>query len=160
MTTVVSSPSPRKTRSGSRSVSAKAGSTPDSTEVDAQPFPNVAVMKASSMEPVFVRRALQDKRPRHKMTDHQLQRLEELYQANTHPSREEKDELAREIGMTLKSVMIWFQNRRQDRRRKPSTSAVIARATQASSTPETTPSPALQPAGPPYDPEGLSNFCP
>ena len=44
--------------------------------------------------------------------------------------------------------MIWFQNRRQDRRRKPSTAAVMARAMQASNTPETTPSPAPQTAGP------------
>ena len=91
--------SPRKTRSGSRSVHAKAESTPDPTLFNLQSIPNVAVLQASSMELVASRRALPDKRPRHKMTEHQLQRLEELYQANTHPSREEKDELANEIGM-------------------------------------------------------------
>ena len=37
--------------------------------------------------------------PRHKITEDQLQRLEELYQANTHPSRDAKETLAREIGM-------------------------------------------------------------
>lgn len=99
MTSATPSPSPRKTRASSRSVPAKAESTPDPTLFDLQPIPTVAVMQASSMEPVAHRRALPEKRPRHKMTEHQLQRLEELYQANTHPSREEKDELAKKIGM-------------------------------------------------------------
>ncbi|KAI0719987.1 hypothetical protein C8T65DRAFT_755015 [Cerioporus squamosus] len=101
--------SPRKTRSGSRSMPAKA-------EMDSSPFPDdvalvptVAVMQASSMEPISSRQALPEKRRRHKLTEQQLQRLEELYQENTHPSREEKDSLAKEIDMTLKSVMIWFR---------------------------------------------------
>ena len=33
------------------------------------------------------------------MTDYQLQRLEELYRADTHPSRGAKEALAAEVGM-------------------------------------------------------------
>ncbi|KAI0673336.1 hypothetical protein C8Q78DRAFT_618265 [Trametes maxima] len=114
--------SPRKTRSRSRLVSGhyEHGYSP----IDAaSPTPAsgvhtpVPVMKASSMQPVPGHRSGAEKRARHKMTDAQLQRLEELYQLNTHPSREAKEDLAREVGMTAKSVLIWFQNRRQDRRR-------------------------------------------
>lgn len=57
-------------------------------------------MKASSMEPIVVRPTTSaEKRPRHKMTDSQLQKLEELYQANTHPSREAKEQLGKDVGM-------------------------------------------------------------
>ncbi|RDX51075.1 hypothetical protein OH76DRAFT_345425 [Lentinus brumalis] len=148
MTTATPPPSPRKTRSCSHSVPAKAEAetTPFPDETPA--VPDVAVMQASSMEPVAPPHALPEKRRRHKLTDQQLQRLEELYQANTHPSRDDKDALAKEIDMTLKSVMIWFQNRRQDRRRKAHTAAALGKGLTASSTPETTTSPTPQPAGP------------
>ncbi|PIL31748.1 transcription factor [Ganoderma sinense ZZ0214-1] len=66
---------------------------------------------------------LVEKRPRHKMTDYQLRRLEELYRADTHPTRSAKEALATEVGMNVKSVLIWFQNRRQDRSRKAKTIA-------------------------------------
>ena len=52
------------------------------------------------MEPIVVRPTTSaEKRPRHKMTDSQLQKLEELYQANTHPSREAKEQLGKDVGM-------------------------------------------------------------
>ena len=65
------------------------------------------------------------------MTDLQLQRLEELYQIDTHPSREQKQALGEAVGMWVSSrflmtvlhlistprdtrtVTVWFQNRRQ-----------------------------------------------
>lgn len=40
-----------------------------------------------------------DKKPRHRMTDKQLERLEELYQQDTHPSRELKQALGEQVGM-------------------------------------------------------------
>ena len=40
-----------------------------------------------------------DKKPRHRMTDKQLERLEALYQQDTHPTREQKQALGEEVGM-------------------------------------------------------------
>ncbi|KAJ3555423.1 hypothetical protein NM688_g2586 [Phlebia brevispora] len=54
-----------------------------------------------------------DKKPRHRMTDRQLERLEALYQQDTHPSREQKQALGEEVGMDTRTVTVWFQNRRQ-----------------------------------------------
>jgi len=39
------------------------------------------------------------KKPRHRMTNRQLEHLEALYQRSTHPSRQEKDTLANKVGM-------------------------------------------------------------
>ncbi|KAI0652051.1 hypothetical protein C8Q79DRAFT_1005283 [Trametes meyenii] len=114
--------SPRKTRSRSRLVSGHYEHGYSDTDVLSPASPAaVSVMKASSMQPVPGRRSGAEKRARHKMTDAQLQRLEHLYKLNTHPSREAKEDLAKEVGMTAKSVLIWFQNRRQDRRRSTKT---------------------------------------
>ncbi|OSD03274.1 hypothetical protein PYCCODRAFT_256218 [Trametes coccinea BRFM310] len=145
MTDTNTSLSPRKTRSSSRLASGTYDVDPSSVYPSTTPpmppghlgVGSVAVMKASSMEPVRgLGGATAGKRARHKMTDVQLQRLEELYQADTHPSRGAKEALAREVGMTLKSVLIWFQNRRQDRRRKSSgtaaSKAMLRRAEQSS----------------------------
>ncbi|KIP02089.1 hypothetical protein PHLGIDRAFT_310816 [Phlebiopsis gigantea 11061_1 CR5-6] len=54
-----------------------------------------------------------EKKPRHRMTDEQLERLEVLYQLDTHPTREQKQALADEVGMDTRTVTVWFQNRRQ-----------------------------------------------
>ena len=40
-----------------------------------------------------------EKKPRHRMTDMQLERLEALYQQDTHPTREQKQALGDEVGM-------------------------------------------------------------
>ena len=40
-----------------------------------------------------------EKKPRHRMTDKQLERLETLYQLDTHPTREQKQALGEEVGM-------------------------------------------------------------
>ncbi|KAJ8468386.1 hypothetical protein ONZ51_g9677 [Trametes cubensis] len=120
--------SPRKTRSHSRLVSgehADHGSIPGSPSGDFALTP-VPVMKAVSMEPVHGHPSGAGKRARHKMTDFQLQKLEALYREDTHPSRTAKEAVAREVGMTIKSVLIWFQNRRQDRRRKSTNSPTKA----------------------------------
>lgn len=39
------------------------------------------------------------KKPRHRMTDLQLERLETLYEQTTHPTREDKEKLGNEVGM-------------------------------------------------------------
>lgn len=40
-----------------------------------------------------------EKKPRHRMTDKQLERLEALYQQDTHPTREQKQALGDDVGM-------------------------------------------------------------
>ncbi|KAH7916436.1 hypothetical protein BJ138DRAFT_1097128 [Hygrophoropsis aurantiaca] len=50
---------------------------------------------------------------RHRMTPGQLERLEECFEQNTHPSRDKKKEVAAELMMDIKTVNIWFQNKRQ-----------------------------------------------
>ncbi|KAF7324801.1 Homeobox domain-containing protein [Mycena kentingensis (nom. inval.)] len=57
------------------------------------------------------------RRTRKRFTDDQLALLESLYQRNSHPSREEREQTAAQSGMEVKSVTIWFQNRRQTDRR-------------------------------------------
>lgn len=97
-------PSPRKTRSCSRLVSASydPDSAPDSPLL-ASPahlaVTAVPVMKAESMEPARGYQPGSEKRARHKMTEPQLQRLEALYRANTHPDRQAKEDVAKETGM-------------------------------------------------------------
>jgi len=41
------------------------------------------------------------KKPRHRMTDRQLEQLEILYQQKSHPSRQAKQELATDVGMLV-----------------------------------------------------------
>ncbi|KRH93793.1 putative Homeodomain-like, Homeodomain-related, Homeobox protein [Pseudoloma neurophilia] len=52
------------------------------------------------------------KRKRTKLTDEQLNILEESYKMNHHPSTEIKETMAIKIGIPVKNVQIWFQNRR------------------------------------------------
>lgn len=54
---------------------------------------------------------------RKRVTPHQLKQLERVFASETHPSRGSREELARELGMELKSVTIWFQNKRQSIKR-------------------------------------------
>ena len=42
-----------------------------------------------------------EKKPRHRMTDLQLERLEALYQQDTHPTRDQKQALGEEVGMCV-----------------------------------------------------------
>lgn len=99
--------SPRKTRSRSRLVSASYDPdySPKTSSPAQTPFrenaamPSVPVMKATSMEVVQGNHPGSEKRARHKMTELQLQMLEGLYRVNTHPSRQAKEEVAKETGM-------------------------------------------------------------
>ncbi|TFY52339.1 hypothetical protein EVJ58_g10073 [Rhodofomes roseus] len=69
-------------------------------------------------ENVFEAGNMKEKKPRHRITRHQLDRLEALYEENTHPSRQVKQSLANDVGLPLKNITIWFQNKRQTNRRK------------------------------------------
>ncbi|KAI9570270.1 hypothetical protein HD554DRAFT_408434 [Boletus coccyginus] len=57
---------------------------------------------------------------RRRNTPAQLSALQQLFEATPHPTRAQRQALANEIGMELKSVTNWFQNRRQTSRKKSS----------------------------------------
>lgn len=70
------------------------------------PEPVSALRRAVSVNPGSSRSSRtgtpssdKDKKPRHRMTDKQLERLEALYDQDTHPTREEKQALGDEVGM-------------------------------------------------------------
>ncbi|KAG8219524.1 hypothetical protein J3R82DRAFT_474 [Butyriboletus roseoflavus] len=55
---------------------------------------------------------------RRRNTPAQLHALHQLFDTTPHPTRAQRQALANEIGMELKSVTNWFQNRRQTSRKK------------------------------------------
>lgn len=55
---------------------------------------------------------------RRRNTPQQLKALQQLLELTPHPTREQRLALALELGMELKSVTNWFQNRRQTEKRK------------------------------------------
>ncbi|KAF8641038.1 hypothetical protein AX17_000683 [Amanita inopinata Kibby_2008] len=57
------------------------------------------------------------RRTRKRFTSAQLAMLENLFHQNSHPSREEREGVANAGGMEVKSVTIWFQNKRQTERK-------------------------------------------
>ncbi|TRM70519.1 hypothetical protein BD626DRAFT_580537 [Schizophyllum amplum] len=57
------------------------------------------------------------KRTRRRFTHAQLSMLETLYHDTSHPSREQRERVAADGAMEIKSVTIWFQNKRQTERR-------------------------------------------
>ena len=98
-------PSPRRTRSRSRIASDNPDNPGRRTRSrtisrlslhDTLPDPDMHILKPISAQETLT---FVEKRPRHKMTDYQLQRLEELYRADTHPTRSAKEALAMEVGM-------------------------------------------------------------
>ena len=109
-------PSPRKTRSQSRSASGSSRDAPDAPGVTPSHVPIKAGhdhhcvvefkppvtpknRSGEQLSGAAIGETSSRPSPRHKFTVSQLRRLEELYQANTHPSKDAKDSLAREIGM-------------------------------------------------------------
>ncbi|KAK7464142.1 hypothetical protein VKT23_006306 [Stygiomarasmius scandens] len=57
------------------------------------------------------------RRTRKRFNSVQLMMLENLFHHNSHPSRQERETLAKAGQMEIKSVTIWFQNKRQTERR-------------------------------------------
>ncbi|KAH9081722.1 hypothetical protein EDB83DRAFT_2512573 [Lactarius deliciosus] len=52
-------------------------------------------------------------RSRHRMTGDKLETLDAFFRRNTHPSRKEKEAICKDLDIDLKTVTIWFQNKRQ-----------------------------------------------
>ncbi|OAX39656.1 hypothetical protein K503DRAFT_855876 [Rhizopogon vinicolor AM-OR11-026] len=57
------------------------------------------------------------RRTRKRFSTVQLMMLEQLFHRTSHPTREEREALANAAGMEIKSVTIWFQNKRQTERK-------------------------------------------
>ncbi|KAJ7182670.1 homeodomain transcription factor [Mycena crocata] len=57
------------------------------------------------------------RRTRKRFTNTQLTMLENLFHQCSHPSREQRETVAKTANMEVKSVTIWFQNKRQTERR-------------------------------------------
>ncbi|KAI5124107.1 hypothetical protein M0805_000921 [Coniferiporia weirii] len=59
-----------------------------------------------------------DKKPRVRHSEAQLAALNDLYEANEHPSLEERAALAENLGMEPKAVNAWFANKRSATKKK------------------------------------------
>ncbi|KAI0326756.1 hypothetical protein GY45DRAFT_1328517 [Cubamyces sp. BRFM 1775] len=57
------------------------------------------------------------KRTRKRFTNLQLMMLEHLYHKVSHPTREQREQLAKDAEIDVRSVTVWFQNKRQTDRR-------------------------------------------
>ncbi|KAI0347897.1 homeobox-domain-containing protein [Trametopsis cervina] len=57
------------------------------------------------------------RRTRKRFTSAQLMALEHLFHQTSHPTREQREVLSRDAGIELRSVTVWFQNKRQTERK-------------------------------------------
>ncbi|KAI0830832.1 hypothetical protein BC628DRAFT_905989 [Trametes gibbosa] len=98
------------------------------------------------------------KRTRKRFTSLQLMMLEHLYHKASHPTREQREQLAKDADISdVRSVTVWFQNKRQtDRRihRQLSEPASLALPLQTCSSPAASASTALPPSSPFSDASG------
>ncbi|TFK56800.1 hypothetical protein OE88DRAFT_1689991 [Heliocybe sulcata] len=60
----------------------------------------------------------QQKKPRHRHSAVQLAALNELYDKNEHPPLEDRTSLAKRLGMEVKTVNAWFQNKRASTKKR------------------------------------------
>jgi hypothetical protein len=58
------------------------------------------------------------KKRRKRTTTHQLVKLQELFDVNPLPSAAERQQLGDLIDMSAREVQVWFQNKRQNQKRK------------------------------------------
>lgn len=65
------------------------------------------------------------KRTRKRFTQAQIVKLEQLFHETSHPTREQRENLANECDLELRSVTVWFQNKRQTERK----SALVSTST-------------------------------
>ncbi|KAI8610457.1 Homeodomain-like protein, partial [Chytriomyces sp. MP71] len=52
----------------------------------------------------------------------QMQWLKEIYDINPYPSQEELESISSDIGLSVRKVRVWFQNRRTRQRARNGTS--------------------------------------
>ncbi|KAL1762512.1 hypothetical protein FB107DRAFT_253757 [Schizophyllum commune] len=58
------------------------------------------------------------KKPRNRHSPSQVAALKEVYDKNDHPPLEDRTQLAQKLGMQIKTVNAWFQNRRASSRKR------------------------------------------
>ncbi|KAF8515846.1 hypothetical protein BU17DRAFT_93265 [Hysterangium stoloniferum] len=108
--------------------------------------------------------SVEQRRTRKRITSSQLRHLEELYQESSHPTREQRDALARRIQMETKSVTIWFQNKRQTDRKVALHNATHSRSSVSAANGSTSsPTPNITitaPTSPSTSQESNSRFIP
>ncbi|ORX89123.1 hypothetical protein K493DRAFT_199618, partial [Basidiobolus meristosporus CBS 931.73] len=61
-------------------------------------------------------RAVKAKRKR--ANSHQIKMLNQILKHNNFPSKELREKIAQKVGMHPRSVQIWFQNKRQEMKKK------------------------------------------
>lgn len=75
-----------------------------------------------TMEPIQYHPALEgtkEKVPRKRISLEQTETLQALFDTGVHfPSRETRERLSRQLGLTTRTIQVWFQNRRQAARNK------------------------------------------
>lgn len=81
----------------------------ESTPSSSSPPTSILDLAGHSTHVVYVRR---------RNTREQTEALQKVYAMTAHPSRGQRQSLADELGMELKSVTNWFQNKRQTSRKK------------------------------------------
>ncbi|KAG7451864.1 uncharacterized protein BT62DRAFT_984020 [Guyanagaster necrorhizus] len=89
--------------------------------------------------------AMRSRRTRKRFTSVQLMMLENLFHQTSHPSREQRDGVAKAGAMELKSVTIWFQNKRQMERKGSLSSIPSTRDTVVDAAPKPKPKPQSKP---------------
>ncbi|VDB94523.1 unnamed protein product [Peniophora sp. CBMAI 1063] len=82
-----------------------------------------------SKEPSTSTDKAQPKKPRHRHSAHQLQLLNELYDRDEHPSLDDRTHLAERLGMEVKTVNAWFQNKRASNKKRNNNKAAATAAT-------------------------------
>ncbi|KAJ3995589.1 homeodomain transcription factor [Lentinula boryana] len=68
-------------------------------------------------------RTASSRRTRKRFNNVQLMMLENLFHHNSHPSRQDRETLAKAGNMEVKSVTVWFQNKRQMERKGSATNS-------------------------------------
>ncbi|KAI0045206.1 homeobox-domain-containing protein [Auriscalpium vulgare] len=87
-----------------------------------------------AIDPEHAQGSKKQKGNRHRMTEEKLARLDAVFETTTHPSRLEKEALSAELEMSMKSITIWFQNRRQTAKKLRDSSSTHTAAVDPTST--------------------------
>ncbi|KAI0320381.1 hypothetical protein OF83DRAFT_1105504 [Amylostereum chailletii] len=86
-------------------------------------------------------------------SSHQTEELRKAYARNSHPTKEDREELCSRIGMRYQSVTNWFQNQRSlAKRRQEEEDAALAAARRASASASTSTLSRSARRHPPYPP--------
>jgi homeobox protein YOX1/YHP1 len=120
-----------------------------------RPLPYARAPTAPSPVPYDVPPEIQEptiRKKRKRADARQLEALNRMYARTAFPSTEERQQLARNLDMSARSVQIWFQNKRRARRQGGHNSANSSINQATVTLPEYTPPVIINPSWPPYEP--------